>query len=409
MRIIILLSLAIYVTSSSCFSSVDELYLKSLRGAKQVEIFQLTEKGTLSNLENRTSSLYPSIDLLSSNRYGNNAVNAFSDTNEVDTELAVSLQQRLFQGGAEFALNDYKKVIPKQAKALKEQNLAEYYGQFSTLYFQVSSAAEENETVKALLENLKKRVAIVKERTRIGRDRKADLYALEAQLYRLEADLFTSQALLKSATTDFLNFSGLTSIDGIEDKVNPLKLELTRDVDLEKRPDLKNLKYTYESSQIEQKIEKSSYYPQVDFGANYFLDKSALGRNEWEVSLNIRLNILDFGQRSSAVQMKKVDALINKARMEFNQINAKSRWSNFINNFKTKKRELISLKKALKRSRKSYDEQLKDLKRGLVTQIDVIRSLDDVISLEKLSIRSALEVKSLYYQANAYLGNFPKG
>ena len=252
-------------------------------------------------------------------------------------------------------------------------------------------------------------MAIVKKRTQIGRDRKADLYALEAQLYRLEADLFTSKAQLKSAKTDFLNFSGLDSIDEINDKVNPLRLELTKEVDLEKRPDLKNLKYNFESSELEAKIEKSAYYPQVDFGANYFIDKSALGRNEWEVSLNIRLNILDFGQRSSSVQTKRVEALINKARLDFNKTNAESRWSNFINNFKTKKNELVSLRKALKRSRDSYDEQLKDLKRGLVTQLDVIRALDDVISLEKLSIRSALEVKSLYYQANAYLGNYPKG
>jgi len=388
---------------------VDELYLKSLRGAKQVEIYELTEKSTLSNLENRTSSLYPTVDLISTNRYGNNAVNAFSNKNAVDTQVAVSLEQRLFQGGAEFALRDYKKIIPKQARALKEKNLSEYYGQFSTLYFQVSSAIEENQKVEALLENLKKRVAIVKKRTQIGRDRKADLYALEAQLYRLEADLFTSKAQLKSAKTDFLNFSGLDSIDEINDKVNPLRLELTKEVDLEKRPDLKNLKYNFESSELEAKIEKSAYYPQVDFGANYFIDKSALGRNEWEVSLNIRLNILDFGQRSSSVQTKRVEALINKARLDFNKTNAESRWSNFINNFKTKKNELVSLRKALKRSRDSYDEQLKDLKRGLVTQLDVIRALDDVISLEKLSIRSALEVKSLYYQANAYLGNYPKG
>ncbi len=389
-------------------TSVNDLYLKSLKDSKQVEIFKLTEKGSLAELENRRSTLFPSVDIVSTNRYGNNAVNAFSDENAVDTQVALSLEQRLFQGGAEFALNDYKKVLPKQAEALKEQNLSEYYGQFTSLYFQVSSAIEENETVEALLRNLKQRVAIVKKRTKIGRDRKADLYALEAQLYRLEADLSTTKAQLKSARTEFLNFSGLDSIDGIQDKVNPLALELTKNVDLENRPDLKNLKFNYDSSVLEAKIEKASYYPQVDFGANYFLDKSNLGRNDWEVSLNIRLNLLDFGQRSSAVQGRRVTANINKARFEFNRMNAKGRWSNFIDSFKAKKRELKSLRAALKKSRNSYDEQLKDLKRGLVTQIDVIRSLDDVISLEKLSIRSSLEVKSLYYQANAYLGNYPK-
>jgi len=99
---------------------------------------------------------------------------------------------------------------------------------------------------------------------------------------------------------------------------------------------------------------------------------------------------------------------LDNVRFDFNRQNAKSQWSNFIDSFQSKKNELKSLRAALKRSRISYKEQLKDLNRGLVTQIDVIRSLDDVINLEKLSIRSSLEVKSLYYQANAYLGNFPR-
>jgi outer membrane protein TolC len=403
-----LILLITIVVSYSAYSSVDKLYLESLKKSKQVEIFELSEKGTLANLDATTSTLLPTVDLVNTNRYGNNAFNAFSDENGVDTQTSVSLEQRLFQGGAEFALYDFKKVIPKQAKALKDKNLSEYYGQFSLLYFQVSSAMEENEKVEALLKNLKKRVVIVKKRTKIGRDRKADLYALESQLYRLEADLYTSKALLDTSRTEFLNFSGLESINGIQDRVNPLNLTLKKNVDLEKRPELKNLKYNYDSSVLEAKIEKSSYYPQVDFGANYFLDKSRLGRNDWEVSLNVRLNILDFGQRSSNVQSKRVAASINKARFDFNRQNAKSQWSNFIDSFQSKKNELKSLRAALKRSRISYKEQLKDLNRGLVTQIDVIRSLDDVINLEKLSIRSSLEVKSLYYQANAYLGNFPR-
>jgi outer membrane protein TolC len=134
-----------------------------------------------------------------------------------------------------------------------------------------------------------------------------------------------------------------------------------------------------------------------------------VGRNDWNVSLNIRLNLLDFGERSANVQSKRVTAKINRARLDFSRLNAKRRWVNFVENFNSKKREFTSIKNALKRSQTSYKEQLKDLKRGLVSQIEVIRSLDDVISLEKLAIRSALEVKSIYYQANAYLGKYPKG
>lgn len=408
MRLLTITTLFVAFFNSDAFGAVDQLYIKSLSRSKQVEVFNLTEKASLSNFEARKSTLFPSLDLISSNSYGNNAVNNFSDENEIDTQVAVSLEQAVFQGGAEFAINDLNKVVPKQAKALKEASLAEYYSQFTTLYFKVSSAVEENEKIESLLNNLAKRVSLVKKRTRIGRDRKADLYALESQLHRLRAELATSKANLKAARTDFLNFSGLNSIEITTDEIKPASLELSKSVDLQKRPEIKNLQYQYESSLLEQKIEKSSYYPQVGLQANYFLDKSSLGRNDWEVSLNIRMNLLDFGQRSSNVETKALQARISKARLEFNRLNATRQWDNFIDSFNAKKRELASLTTALNRIRASYQEQLKDIQKGLVTQIEVIRSLDDVINLEKLKIRSALEVKSLYYQAKAYLGELPK-
>ena len=380
-----------------------------MKSSRQIEIIELSERRSLSELESTTSSLYPSLDIVNSNRYGNNAINNFSDENNIDNQTALSLEQKLFQGGAEFALNDYRKIVPKKAKAEKEKNIADYYGKFSTLYFQVSSAQEERDKIEALFQNLKQRVAIVKKRTKIGRERKADLYALESQLFRLEADSYASLAQLRSAKTELLNFSGLESLDSISENLDPLKLDLPKTVNLDTRPELKSLVYIHESSVLEAKIEKSSYYPQVDFGANYYIEKTELGRNDWDVSLNITLNLLDFGKRSSSVQSKNVTASINRARLDYSRINAQRRWINYVDNFNSKKKEFRSIKQALKRSRTSYKEQLKDLKRGLVTQIEVIRSLDDVISLEKLSIRSALEVKSIYYQANAYLGKYPKG
>ncbi|MGI4992006.1 TolC family protein [Halobacteriovorax sp. GFR7] len=388
-------------------ASVEELYLKSLKKSKQVEVFKLTEKKTVSDLETVESSLYPSLDAVYSNTYRDEHPES-STNKEVDSEVYLSLRQKLFQGGAEFALYDYNKIVPKQAKALTDKSLAEYYSQFTTLFFQMSSAIEEKERVEALLENLRKRVSIVRQRAKIGRDRKADLYALESQLHRLEAGLVQSKAQVKTSMTDLMNFSGLDDVKEVKDSVDPLKLVLSTNVDLENTPDLKSLKYDYEASVAEAKIEKAAYYPQVDLSADYNIDKNDIGERDWRVSLNVTLNLLDFGERKSKVTSRRIVSQINKAQIDYNRRNTVNRWSAFVKNFEYKKNELQTLRKALYRSRASYQEQLKDLNKGLVTQIEVIRSLDDVIDLEKLAIRSSLEVKSLYYQANAYLGNIPK-
>ncbi len=401
--------LFIILTPGLTIASVEELYLKSLKKSKQVEVFNLTQKKTVSDLETVESTLYPSLDITNTNTYKDEYPSSVTNQNkEVDSEVFLSLRQKLFQGGAEFALYDYNKIVPKQAEALTDKSLAEYYSQFTSLFFQMSSAIEEKERVEALLENLRKRVRIVRSRTKIGRDRKADLYALESQLHRLEAGLVQSKAQVKTAMTDLINFSGLDYIEEVKDSVDPLKLRLSMNVDLENTPELKSLKYDYEASIAEAKIEKANYYPQVDLSASYNIDKNPIGERDWGVSLNVTMNLLDFGERKSRVASKNIVTQINKAQIDFNRRNTVNRWAAFVKNFDYKKNELITLRKALYRSRASYREQLKDLNKGLVTQIEVIRSLDDVIDLEKLAIRSALEVKSLYYQANAYLGNIPK-
>lgn len=404
-KIIFLLSTLVPCVSNA---SVEELYLRSLKKSKQVEVFDLTEKRTVSELETIESTLYPSLDIINTNTYKDEFPGSISNPNkEVNSEVYLSLKQKLFQGGAEFALYDYNKIVPKQAKALTDKSLADYYSQFTSLFFQMSSAIEEKERVEALLDNLRKRVSIVRGRTKIGRDRKADLYALESQLHRLEAGLVQSKAQVKTSMTDLMNFSGLDNIDEVKDSVDPLKLVLLKNVDLENTPELRSLKYDYESSKLEAKIEKANYYPQVDLSANYNIDKNDIGERDWGISLNVTLNLLDFGERKSRVVSKNIISQINKAQIDFNRRNTVNRWSAFVKNFEYKKKELMTFRKALYRSRASYQEQLKDLSKGLVTQIEVIRSLDDVIDLEKLAIRSSLEVKSLYYQANAYLGNIP--
>ncbi len=390
------------------YASVDTLFLKSLKSSKQVEIFNLEEENSKASLDSVTSSLYPSLDVNNSNTYQKDYNSDGSGSNEIDSDVYLSLSQKLFQGGAEFALNDYKKLVPKQATALRKQQLSEYYREFTNLYFQVSSAKEENEKIEALLNNLKKRLSIVRKRAKIGRDRKADLLALESQMHKLESDLLGSKAQFKTALTNFKNFSGLEEIGSFQNRIDPLKLVLANDKNLDNIPSLRYLENDYKASIIDVRIEKSKYYPQIDLNTNYYLNTNEYNENDWAVSVNVKLNLFDFGVKSSSLQSKNVQASIKNARLEYSKRNAKNDWNKFVNNFEVKKNELVKLKQALVSSKSSYQEQLQDLEKGLVTQIEVIRSLDDVIELEKLVIRSALNVKSLYYQANAFLGNLPR-
>ncbi|CBW25366.1 putative oter membrane protein [Halobacteriovorax marinus SJ] len=404
-KIIITGLLTLSFTSNA---SVEELFLKSLETSNEVKIIDLQERKTIAELDQTVTTLYPSINLVNRNQYGNESYQSKSGLKKFDSSIALSLEQKIFQGGAEFSIYKLHKIVPKKALAAKEQKLAEYFALFSSYYFQLSSALEEKREVSKLLVNLEKRVRLVRKRTKIGRDRKADLYALESQYDRLKADLIDTESKLEEARKNFLNFSGLKSAGNFERRVDPFALNLNESVDLENRPELKSLELEYETSLTRAKIEKSSYFPQVTLGSNYYLDKSYTGRDEWDVSVNLTMNIFDFGKTAASYDTQNIQALIDKTRLQYNRSNSDREWSNFVKVFNHKKSQLASLKKSLSQIKASYTEQVKDLDKGLVAQIDVIRSLDDVINLEKLYIKAALELKSLYYQSKAYLGEYPK-
>ncbi|GEM_PF-4608967 len=406
MKKIILSSLVLVNINSQ--ASVEQLFLKSLESSNEVKIINLQERKTNSEVDETFSTLYPSINLTNTNTYRNNTYQNKSGLKKLDTGLALSFEQDLFQGGAEFSIYELSKIVPKKSLAVKEQRLAEYFALFSSYYFQLSSSIEEKREVSKLLDNLEKRVKLVRERTKIGRDRKADLLALESQYDRLKADLYDTESKLEESKKNFLNFSGLKTAGDFKNKINPFELNLEENVDLGKRPELKSLELEYESSLLKSKIAKSNYMPQVTLGSNYYLDKVYTGSDNWDVSLNVSMNIFDFGKTSSSVNTQNVQALIDRTRLQYNRVNSNREWANFVKVFNNKKSQLSSLKRSLTQIRKSYVEQVKDLDKGLVAQIDVIRSLDDVINLEKLYIKAALELKSLYYQSKAYLGEYPK-
>ncbi len=88
------------VFSVLSFASVEGLYLESLKKSKQVEIFNLTRDKTLSDLKVIESSLYPSVDIVSDNDYSKQATSSSVGRSEFDSELYLSMNQKLFQGGS---------------------------------------------------------------------------------------------------------------------------------------------------------------------------------------------------------------------------------------------------------------------------------------------------------------------
>ncbi len=407
---LLLVSVTLTCTQSFAAASLSELYQEALTKNENLSIATLTTEKARQSVRAYTSSLYPTIDLNSRARFGNETYKNRSGLERWDTQTGFGLTQNLFQGGAEFALWELKELIPQIAE-LEEQNTHHaFYAELAVSYFSYLSSTAEKEKIQAQMDGLEKRINILDRRVKIGRERDTDLLASKAQLARLRADLSAIENTIVTSATDLRSLTGLSKLPELADPNDPRTLRLPSNASelLKERPLQRGAELALKQSSESVSVEKSEYYPKLSLSSNYYLDQYRTGRDDFDVSLDLKLNIIDFGVTKSNVAQARVDEMIAKKRSEQIIRLGSETLENFRDTLAVKKEQLRNLDLALKATQASYKRQIEDAGKGLVSQLDVIQSLDSVITLERLNITTANQIKTLYHQAIAFLGQVPK-
>lgn len=415
MLLIMKKSLLLVSTALTCMqplraATLGDLYQAALKKNENLAIGTLTTLKAHESVRTYTSSLYPSIDLNSRARFGNETYKSRNGLKRWDTQTGIGLTQNLFQGGAEFALWELKKNIPQIAKEEERSTYHAFYAELASSFYSYLSSTQEKQKIRRQMNGLERRIRILQRRVKIGRDRDTDLLASKAQLARLHADLSAIENTIVIAATELRTLTGLETLPEISDDTDPRSLRLPSNSQqlLKERPIQKSADLALKQSQEEVRVEKSEYYPQLSLSSNYYLDQYRSGRDDFDVTLEFKLNILDFGVTKSNVAVAKVDEMIAQKRSEQVARIGTETLQNFERTLMVKKDQLRNLDLALKATEASYKRQVEDANKGLVSQLDVIQSLDSVITLERLGITTAGQIKALYHQALAFLGQVPK-
>lgn len=389
--------------------TLKDLYSVATTKNEDLGIATLTEEQVNESVRSLTASLSPAVDLNSRARFGNESLTTRSGLNRWDTSTSIGVTQNLFQGGSEFALWELKKIIPQIAKEETRNRYTTFYADLSAAFYTYLSNMEEKQKLEQQLEALEKRVGILGRRVKIGRDRQSDLLASRGQLARLRADLSALATTITRSITTLRNLTGLETLPELVDQTAAEKLNLPADADekLQERPLQRSADLALERSKEEVQIEKSEYFPKVGLAGNYYLDQTRAGRDDYDVALELRWNLLDFGVTKANVAQKNIGQMIASKRSEQIKRLGEEALKNFRLTLQSKKQEYRNLNMALQATEASYQRQLRDAENGLVNQLDVIQSLDSVIALEKLTIRASNEIKILYHQGLAFLGILP--
>ncbi len=320
--------------------------------------------------------------------------------------LGLNLTTSLYNGGRDqqkIKNADTNVLITQNQKQLDRVNL---YKEVVDSYYTFLLNLNDTKNLELLKKQSRERADEIRKRLQIGRSRRGELLQAEAQLASVDARVLDAEGLLKESEARFYILTGLGKdqiIDIKFDDVSPVK-SLEEYIDLAlNREDIQNKQLEIQKFDGDIKISKGSFYPTIDLLSNWYVIKdggsNASRNSDWDVGLNLKIPLYEGGVTQAYVQestLKKQTAQYQLTDYQKNiKIEITSRYVLFHRYFD----QIKAFDTALEKAKRSYDETIKDYRLGLVSNLDVLTSLnlylDSKRNSEKTKILALLNYKQL--------------
>ncbi len=320
--------------------------------------------------------------------------------------LGLNLTTSLYNGGRDRQLIKNADASVKIAQNQRQLDRVTLYMEVVDAYYTYLLNLNDTKNLELLKKQSQERVDEIRKRLQIGRSRRGELLQAEAQLSSVDAQMLDAQGLLKESEARFYILTGLNkeqSIDIKFDQTSPVKT-LQEYIDLAlAREDIQNKQLEIQQFEGDVKISKGSYLPTLDLLSNWYAIKdggSTASRNsDWDVGLNLTIPLYEGGVSQAKVREsteKKQTALYQLSDYEKSiKIEVTSRYELFHRYFD----QIKAFDTALEKAKRSYDETIRDYRLGLVSNLDVLTSLNLYLTnkrnAEKTKILAVLNHKQL--------------
>lgn len=312
---------------------------------------------------------------------------------------ALNLQQPLLRGGS---LSAYQVAT----EDLHLRNLQKENDQLSLAlnviqaYFQLNQSKKDLDHIIELENFSKERVKEISQRTKVGKSRQGELYQAQTQLSQVEAQVEEGKQNLKASLLRFSFLTGITE-DNLEEKSSlpELKEKEFYVSSINERPDSKivNQQVTLADKQVS--LARGGHFPNLDLSGNYYFTRTGILQNsKWDVGLNLRFPLFQGGTVSSSLN----EALANKRSAELTrkeQNRAIERELNILyEQLVQGRQQAMKLEDAVSKAQKTYQTSVSDYRYGLVSNLEVLQSLNLFIETKRQYDRVFSSVWGTYSQ-----------
>ena len=284
-------------------------------------------------------------------------------------------------------------VLQRQYETQRVKQLL--FSDVASAFFGLLQSKENILSIEKSLALAGKRKKELEERVRIGRARDADLIEQQFQEISLQVQREENErgADNRRQLLSFLAGNEVTDPDlaGVTpDGEMPVLDQYLSKID--RRPDVQALVENVEISKTLVDNNRANYFPQWETTANlYPYQQSSREGIDWDVTLNAVLPLWSWGAREAQMDSsrsaldqswKELGAAKRQALLELKQA---------YRDYASAKKQLNLQQQALELARNDYELQVRDDRRGLVTSLEVIESLNRLNSAELALNNSRLQ------------------
>lgn len=314
---------------------------------------------------------------------------------------AIRLTQPLIRGGSisAYQLATENVLLANFQKDANELNL---YQLVINSYYNLSIAQVDVINLKEFVNFAKDRVKELRERTAIGRSRRGELVEAEAQALSAASQLQQGIITLQQAEANYEFYTKMKPSD-VPSPGDVPKLQMTSQDYLNKvktRPDILAVQQQTRVAGRQIDVARGGHYPSVDLISNYYFDRTGiLSTSEWDVGVAVVVPLYQGGGVAAQVR----EAVESKRISELNSSETtRAAERDMLINYQNLSQLLVQLdtvKGAYNKAEEAYKLNRRDYQYGLVTNLDVLQSLNYFIDSKRtyntLSIMAHMNYKNL--------------
>lgn len=318
------------------------------------------------------------------------------------------LNQTLFSGFKEMA-------VMASTRAERRQKIHEKVRAEQLLLLDVANAfylllekRQELKSLRATRRALLLRKVELKERERLGRSRANEGVSVGSQLHRLEAEVEEVKAQEK-VSRELLEFlTGRETLGEIID-TEPLLFSLSPQAaflsKLSLRPDVHAAEEGVAIAEKQKTIAYGNFWPTVEVEGNYYVERAGASEGvDWDATLSVDVPLFEGGENWGV--MKEAKARLRAAELLLTRTKRSAALDieDTYARVEAAMRRTTLLKKAMESSEENYRLQVEDYRLSLVSNLDVLQSLEDFQDARRDFIHAAYEMKRLHWELRVAAG-----